>query len=240
MKFKILIFFSIFFLALFALFALKAQAQEESFNIGYPAVDKIEMQVLGRTYPVENIYKRLDRLEMTMFKKTSNASLSDRVDKLSNFVQGNIKYSKNNNTSTILFNQGSQNYQGSQNFQGSQSYQGSQSFQGYQPHSSFNNSTNYPGEYSIILYNLEKDLLKTAYIAEPIDVRVTRLEKHIFSKTSEDYPIGERIQRLSAYADARESGEYYEDQSKIRQYNNVAIGVKALSVLFMILQALLL
>lgn len=47
----------------------------------YPKVTQIESRTYGKTYEHEDIYKRLNRLELTLFHKSnSTADLSTRVD----------------------------------------------------------------------------------------------------------------------------------------------------------------
>ncbi len=101
------------------------------------------------------------------------------------------------------------------------------------------NKYSYGRDHSVTLYELEKKLLGTVYITEPVDNRLARLEKFVFNKSSDSYSTEERLQRLCAYTDARESGHYYDNQAQLRQYNNMANNAKMISILFMILQFLL-
>ncbi len=185
----------------------------ENITIGYPVVDKLEKRILGAMYPNQNIYTRLDRLEKRIFGKTIQGTLSDRVDRLEATVNKNRMYSTNNSGSNII---------SGQNYQENQQYQ----------------NNNYNENYSTILYNLEKQTLGITYPTDPIKIRVTRLENKLFAESSENYPMDERIQRLTAYADAQNSDGYFQDQSQMKQYTTVANGVKVISVLFMVLQFL--
>jgi len=54
----------------------------------YPVITKIETKVLGNNFAKEDIYKRLNRLETSVFGKVSKKSLSERVDDLNNQVMG--------------------------------------------------------------------------------------------------------------------------------------------------------
>ncbi len=191
---------------------------EQNIEIGYPAVDELEKKVFGSVSSGQNIYSRLNRLETAVFGKTSNAHLSERVDRLDKLVLSGRRYSTgssnfNNSNSNIIFGQD------------------------YREYGNFSNTS--PAEYSIVLYDLEKQFLETAYPSESVNIRVKRLENHLFSDSLDGYPIEDRIQRLTAYADARESDEFYEDQAQIKKYNNVMRGANAISLLFMILQFLL-
>lgn len=62
--------------------------QNKSENIDYPIVDQIEAKILGGSFPKEDIYKRLDRLESKLFGSVSQKALSDRVEDLSKAVLG--------------------------------------------------------------------------------------------------------------------------------------------------------
>ncbi|MCW5823014.1 MAG: hypothetical protein KIT34_09445 [Cyanobacteria bacterium TGS_CYA1] len=54
----------------------------------YPRVDAAEHLLLGKTFPKEPISRRLDQLEAKAFGKPSgNPDLSDRVDKLDDYIQ---------------------------------------------------------------------------------------------------------------------------------------------------------
>lgn len=184
---------------------------DENLAIGYPAVDNLEKRILGTMYPNQNIYIRLNRLEKAVFGKTVQGALSDRVDKLEEIVNKNGQYSTNKNNSNIIFGQ---------NYRENRQYQ---------------NNT-YNENYSTILYNLEKQTLGVTYPTEPANTRVTRLENKLFAGSSENYPMDERIQRLTAYADAQNSDEYFQDQSQMKKYTTMTNGAKAISILFMVLQ----
>lgn len=204
--------FKILLITLLIFTCISVSAQNISVDIGYPAVDEMETKVLGAAYPQENIYTRLDRLEYTIFGAATKAPLSDRVDRLRSTVLAETPQAAEPQKGYTASTMPSYFY--------SQTQQSSQ-------------------EQSIILYELEKKLLGTVYINEPTEVRVSRLERIVFQASSDNYPVEERLQRLCAYADAKDSDQYYNDQAKLNQYANVANGVRVISLLFMILQAFL-
>lgn len=198
------------FLIIFVLlfFSLSVKAQEISVDVGYPVVDKIEAQIFGVFYPQENIYKRLDRLETKIFGTPTNAPLSDRVDRLRNSVLGEDSPPPDEYIpQEQLFDQ------------------------------TFSQMPQSSEEYPFVLYELEKKLLGSVYINEPVEYRLSRLEMSVFGQASDSYPPDERLQRLCAYADAQTSDNYYDDQAQLRKYAN---GAQIFSILFMILQAFLL
>jgi len=204
--------------------------QQDNVAIDYPAVDELEKKILGKIYPEQDIYIRLNRLETSVFGGVTTASLSERVEKLRDVVP-----EKNTFTASRLgFTSG--NFSGSQSFSGG-NLSSSNSSTSFTPnYAKYNN----PGSnYAAALYELEKEFLGQTYSSEHVESRLIRLENEVFSSTSEDSPMEDRINRLSAYADARDSNDFYENQTSLRNYNNMASGAKALSILFMILQFLL-
>ena len=66
------------------------QTSQES----YPTVSKLEKTLFNKTYEQENIYKRLDRLEMSLYQSTSKQSLSERVDNLQDTIMGDVNKNK--------------------------------------------------------------------------------------------------------------------------------------------------
>lgn len=189
--------------------SLSVKAENVSVDIGYPVVDEIEKRVFGVAYPQENIYKRLDQLEYRVYGNVTQAALIDRVDRLRDTILGKPAHEESDYAAEAA------------------------------PNMIFSQAPKSQDEFSIVLYELEKKFLGTVYIAEPPNMRIARLERVIFQESSDSYPMDERLQRLCAYAQAKESGTYYEDQSKLRQYANMANGVRVISILFMILQAFL-
>ncbi len=52
-------------------------------DVSYPAIDKLELQVLGKAYSDEGVYKRLDRLEEKVFATKQTGDLNQRLERLS-------------------------------------------------------------------------------------------------------------------------------------------------------------
>ncbi|HSA06600.1 MAG TPA: hypothetical protein P5556_05435 [Candidatus Gastranaerophilales bacterium] len=215
MKFKILLIS--FLIIILSLPAVNAQAQsnnsasyeedQSEVKIEYPAVDALEKKVFGSAYTDQDIYIRLNKLENSVFGKIATDSLSERVERLTEAVSGtrqSLDTRLNNNT--VLG-------------------------ENYKEFGTFDNSNS--AEYSITLFDLEKQFLGSVYPSDSLDVRVTRLENKVFSESSEEYSMEERIQRLSAYADASNPDDFFEDQAQAQKYNNIITGAK---FLFMMLQ----
>ena len=55
----------------------------------YPAVDEMEESLFGQAYPTENIYKRLERIEIQLTGTKQPGSLYDRVNNLSKHAKYN-------------------------------------------------------------------------------------------------------------------------------------------------------
>lgn len=71
--------------------AFNKKTQEEDLSVRYAVVDDLEKKVLNYTYPKDNIYRRLSRLETVVFSRPTNASLNERVENLKNAVYGKNK-----------------------------------------------------------------------------------------------------------------------------------------------------
>jgi hypothetical protein len=97
-------------------------------------------------------------------------------------------------------------------------------------------SDNLEGEVS----RLENTVLGMQFSNETIENRLARIETQIFGKPDDNYSVEERIQRLKSFTDASQADDYYKDQAQAQTLNNAAVGVRIFSILFMILQALLL
>lgn len=68
--------------------AQDTQATPDDPSTDYPRVDAAEHLLLGKTFQQEPINRRLDQLEVKAFGKSSgNPDLSDRVDKLDDYIQ---------------------------------------------------------------------------------------------------------------------------------------------------------
>lgn len=60
-------------------------------SVSYPMVDRLEMATLGKTYEDEDIYKRIDRLQMKVFKQKTDGDLNSKVDALASVVFNNAQ-----------------------------------------------------------------------------------------------------------------------------------------------------
>jgi len=74
---------------------LSVQNTKNQYNsdpfVKYPVIDEIESKVLNKNYQQEDIYKRLSRLESTIFDREFNEPLNERVERLKETVLGTNK-----------------------------------------------------------------------------------------------------------------------------------------------------
>ena len=179
----------------------------------YPTVDKIELRVLGSSYPREDIYNRLGRLETKLFGTVSKKSLSDRVDDLSKATIG-----ANNNSIEEEDNSASSSKSSSENDSSSSSEE------------SLNN----------LLNQMEKKLLNQVYPNDTTDTRVARLEQYLFKNSSDNYTMDERIERLATVIKARPSNEIYKDANLLKNSQLASTGLSLATIILMIVAGLLL
>jgi len=61
-------------------------------TVSYPMVDRLEMATLGETHEQEDIYKRVERLQMKVFGQKTEGDLNTKVDALANAVFNGSQY----------------------------------------------------------------------------------------------------------------------------------------------------
>ena len=185
---------------------------KEDSSVNYPIVDKMEQEIFKTTYKTEDIYNRLNRLEEKVFTRTSDAPLSDRVDKLSSVIMPKKSF-KN---SLPKFNYTSDELE--------EYYSNS----GLDPI----NDNSLPFQLSA----LEEDLLKNNFESDNIANRLTRLEKKLFKKTFENDSDISRLQRIMVAYDAKKNSFKYDNN---RTMQNMATISQVGGILLMILAILL-
>ncbi len=226
--------------------------KDEADGISYPAVDMLEMQLFGKNYKDENIYKRLARLEEKTFGSAKKGDLAQRTDALK------AKISMMKPSSTLP------NYQTGEYFRKtapqnypSQNYGGDYSF-GYdspteddviakarrdaqdrnrRQNNSYDYNYGYGGsDASLQIAGLENSLFGQTFSYDPMTVRLNRLERRIFQRdfaSDDDYS---RISRLQAASNAKKTAKYY-DGNKFQKF--AATGAQLGSIVLMILALLL-
>ncbi len=227
--------------------------KDEAEGVNYPVVDMFEMQLFGKNFKDENIYKRLERLEEKTFGAAKKGDLAQRTDALK------AKISMMKPSSTLP------NYQTGEYFRkvDPKDYQDSYGY-GDMPENlaqgeedviakarrdaqnrAQSSRQNYGYDYnygyggsdaSLQIAGLENSLFGQTYSYDPMTVRLNRLERRIFQRdfaTDDDYS---RIERLQAAANAKKTAKYY-DGNKFQKF--AATGMQLGTFVLMILALLL-
>ncbi len=226
--------------------------KDEAEGVNYPVVDMFEMQLFGKNFKDENIYKRLERLEEKTFGAAKKGDLAQRTDALK------AKISMMKPSSTLP------NYQTGEYFRkvDPKDYQNNYAY-GDMPENlapgeedviakarqdalnradqsgrqSYDYNYGYGGsDASLQIAGLENSLFGQTYSYDPMTVRLNRLERRIFQRdfaTDDDYS---RIERLQAAANAKKTAKYY-DGNKFQKF--AATGMQLGTFVLMILALLL-
>ena len=211
-------------------------------GIKYPVVDKLEQKVFKTTYPNDDIYNRLSRLEKQTFKKESTLSLNERVDALRGRILGGEKIATteiNPYTEEIILENGKKYYGMDSNSENSQynyySYENSKNrVQKVLPENYDNDFSSAVGQ-NYDLDILEKQLFGKRFTEELPSQRLTRLENKVFERTFSDSDDS-RIQRLLAVTTAQKTSKEYDSNRWAQRLNaGMQIGSILLMVLAMIL-----
>lgn len=224
-------------------------------NIKYPIVDKMEQQILQKTFANEDIYNRLSRLEKQVFpnQNKSTLSLNERVDALRGKILGGTKVATvdiDPMTEEIVLENGrkyygdddAKSYFNKMNEEQSSNY----NYYSYEnsksvvPETSSQNlgdngvlADKYAQSYDLDI--LEKNLLGQRYTSETSSKRLNRLESKVFQRTFSDSDEA-RIQRLLAVTTAQKTSQEYDSNKWARRLNaGMQIGSILLMVLAMIL-----
>lgn len=190
----------------------------------YPIVDNIEQELLSKTYKTENIYKRLDRLELKAYGKISKDSLNERVERLSTIVKP-ITPTQNSYDDYMATNE-DYNYFSPGTNGNPRASAGNTYIPETIPHPSS----------SAELVALEQNILGKTYSTDSIKNRLSRLEKKLLNKEFSSEPDEFRIERLATVANAQQSSQVYKE-SKLMQHlsTGIQIGGMLLMLLAMIL-----
>lgn len=220
--------------------------KDEADGINYPVVDMIELQLLGKNYKSENIYKRLERLEGKVFGGAQKGDLAQRTDSLK------AKISMMKPSSSLPSYQTGEYYRPTSPSDSTAPYTYGQG--GYTEEDIIakarsdakqrSNRPNYDSyEYSyggsdtaLQIAGLENSLFRQTYSYDPMPVRLNRLERRIFQRdfaTDDEYS---RIARLQAAATAKKTAKYY-DGNKFQKFaaTGMQLGTFVLMILALIL-----
>ena len=186
---------------------------KEDETVDYPIVDKMEQELFKTNYKNENIYARLNRLEKQVFNQTSDATLNERVDKLSSVIHPS-KNSRNNQLANKNYNSDDLD----------KYYRES----GLEPVS----DNSIPFQLAV----LEQDLLNNEYSNDNTAIRLNRLEQKLFKRSFATDTDITRLQRIMVAYDAKKNSYKYENNRKMQ---NLAAATQLGGILLMILAILL-
>lgn len=213
-------------------------------SVKYPIVDKIEQQVLAKTYTSEDIYKRVDRLEKKVFNKNMTGELNDRVDKLRVAVKipnQNFSDDEDNFLSDKYSSDAIAKSTGMDNDNGYNYYSPSTAV----PNSSMGRATgaaapakqaynyNYnQNNASYDLSSIERAVLNKNYPNDTPTARLNRLESKIFGITFPQDDFDSRAQRITAAASAQKKSGFTDNT---RLMKNINTGIQVGGFILMIL-----
>lgn len=217
-------------------------------GIKYPIVDKLEQKTFKKSYPNDDIYLRLSRLEKQVFKKESTASLNERVDALRSKLLGGIQTAAEEIdplTEEIVLENGEKYYGNGYENENSNynyySYENSKNhIQEIAPEQIANENydsadiQSYSGQ-NYDLDVLEKNIFGKRYSTENTSKRLSRLESQVFHRTFSDSQEA-RIQRLLAVTTAQKTSQEYDSNKWARRLNT---GMQIGSILLMVLAMIL-
>ena len=185
---------------------------KEDATVEYLIVDKMEEEIFKTTYKNENIYSRLNRLEKSVFNKTSDEDLNSRVDKLASVIRPKTKK---------MYQQNNYGYS-------------SDDLNSYYNNNGFEpvNDQSMPFQ----LAALEEDLLRNSYNNDNTSNRLSRLEQKLFNRTFVSDSDVTRLQRIMVAYDAKKNSYKYENNRKMQ---NMATVSQIGGILLMILAILL-
>ena len=185
---------------------------KEDATVEYLIVDKMEEEIFKTTYKNENIYSRLNRLEKSVFNKTSDEDLNSRVDKLASVIRPKTRK---------MYQQNNYGYS-------------SDDLDAYYNNNGFEpvNDQSIPFQLSA----LEEDLLRNSYNNDNTSNRLSRLEQKLFNRTFVSDSDVTRLQRIMVAYDAKKNSYKYENNRKMQ---NMATVSQIGGILLMILAILL-
>ncbi len=223
--------------------------KDEAAGINYPAVDMLELQLLGKNHKSENIYKRLERLEDKVFGKAQKGDLAQRTDSLK------AKISMMKPSSTLPSYQSGEYYRQTAPSNGSfgnSPYTYGDEYteedviakarsdaknRSRQPKYNYDYNNNYGGsDMALQIAGLENSLFGQTYSYDPMAVRLNRLERRIFQRDFASDDEYSRISRLQAASTAKKTAKYY-DGNKFQKFasTGMQIGTFVLMILALIL-----
>lgn len=213
--------------------------QNEDPNVNYPAVDMLELELLGKSYKSENIYKRLERLEGKVFGKAQKGDLAQRTDSLkAKISMAKPKSSLSNYQTGEYYRQtGPAEYVLDDNPTEEDIIAKARADAKQRAQRPDYNEYTYGGsDTALQIAGLENSLFRQTYSYDPMPVRLNRLERRIFQRDFASDDEYSRIERLQAAATAKKTAKYY-DNNKFQKFasTGMQIGTFVLMLLALIL-----
>ena len=154
----------------------------------YPAVTALEQKVLGQTFAGQDITQRLGRLEMATFQSVQRGALADRVTNLQLLVFGNGNSQQQQQASAAPVQYGQ-----------NESYGPPAPVQSGPQYASRQIATS-QNDITAATAQVEQQVFRHTYPADPLSARLDRLEMRMFHNTSPDMGPEDRLQRVIAVA----------------------------------------
>lgn len=149
-------------------------------------LNQIEMRIFQREYPNDSTEIRLSRIEQAVCGETESGPTDERLSHLL----------------TVIPNLGDDNQSQSQAPMGGQNQPQYQQYQQQPDDQDDATAANYvpaSEEYPAI-NQLEREILGTTYVQDPVATRLSRLEQRAFGKPSASNDLSERTDMLKSYA----------------------------------------
>jgi hypothetical protein len=152
----------------------------------YPRISAMELTLLGSSHPNDSLGDRLSRLEVKAFGKASTGDLSDRTDKLQDYVESKLKKPVVAPDPGYVSDERADKLDST----GQPSQAGSSEYAG----------TKYPR-----VTALEEAILGQNYDADGADLnkRLSRMEVKVFGQALEKNSLGDRTDALEDYAEKK-------------------------------------
>lgn len=170
------------------------------------SIEIIENQLYNQTFSGNSLDDRLSRIEKTIFARTYQDPIGERLDRLKNFTQNISSNSVNYN------NKNEQSFENSEQFypQYENRYQNKNRFNYAQENSprymsNENSITDYPA-----ITGLERNVFHQVYNGENIYSRLLRLESKVFGTTFPNNSLSDRMEKLQSAIGNGYSGSNYE------------------------------
>ncbi len=223
--------------------------KDEAEGVNYPVVDMFEMQLFGKNYKDENIYKRLERLEEKTFGAPKKGDLAQRTDALKakismmkpsstlpSYQTG--EYFRKTSPQDYAYSDMPENLAPGEDDVIAKARRDAQNrANGGRGNYSYDYNYGYGGsDASLQIAGLESSLFGQTFSYDPMAVRLNRLERRIFQRdfaTDDEYS---RIERLQAASNAKKTAKYY-DNNKFQKF--AATGMQLGTFVLMILALLL-